>query len=392
MPMRTTLFSLLLGGALTGCASSMNEPRAPQAPASEAVVPAKPPAQVSTQTNVISSSGEEGTAAELFEKGKQALLQEKYAEAARLFDLVLQGDPESKLAAAATLQAGMAYEGASNRETALARYRQVIDKYGSGELAKTAMLRSGRVLTHLERWSDLAAMGDALVARSDLTNSETLEALGDRALGLVEGGETEQSSRLVEKARTLMEKHHIGEAGRIPDEVALVFFTLGEVRRLKSEATKFDPLPAAFGEVFEARATGLLDAQAAYTDAMRTTDAFWATWAGYRVGRLYQQLHDDVMVIKIPDKIQKVEKDRKLFEGAMQLRYRVLLEKGLKMMTSTVKMNDRVGETNAWGQRAREAQAQIEREIAAANAAIKKVGVPEETLKKALDDLAKKKP
>jgi hypothetical protein len=61
-------------------------------------------------------------------------------------------------------------------------------------------------------------------------------------------------------------------------------------------------------------------------------------------------------------------------------------------MTSTLKLNDRVGETNAWGQRAREAQAQIEREIAAANAAIKKVGVPEETLKKALDDLAKKKP
>jgi tetratricopeptide (TPR) repeat protein len=392
MLMRTTFLSLVVGVALTGCASSMNEPRSPGAEGPGPAGAAKPPTPITTQTNVISSGGDEGTAAELFEKGKQALLEEKYADAARLFDLVLKADPYSKLAAAATLQSGMAYEGASNREAALARYRLVIEKYAASELAKPAMLRAGRVLTHLEKWADLATLGETLIARTDLTNSETLEALGDRALGLVEGGETEQSSRLVEKARTLMEKYHIGEVGHIPDEVALVFFTLGETRRIKSETSKFDPLPAGFGEVFEQRATGLLDAQAAYTDAMRSTDAFWVTWSGYRVGRLYQQLHDDVMVIKVPEKIQKVEKDRKLFEGAMQLRYRVLLEKGLKMMTSTVKMNDRVGETNAWGQRAREAQAQIEREIAAANDAIKKVGVPEETLKKALDDLGKKKP
>ena len=185
-----------------------------------------------------------------------------------------------------------------------------------------------------------------------------------------------------------MEKHHIGEAGRIPHEAALVFFTQGEVRRAKSERVVFEPMPANFGAAFEERAAGLLESQSAYTDAMRTTDPFWATWAGYRVGQLYQQLHHDVMVVKPPSTL-KTDKDRLLYEGALQLRYRILLEKGLRMMKSTVNMTERVNETNAWGDRARDAQRQLEAAIASANAAIARVGVPEETLKKALDDLAK---
>jgi tetratricopeptide (TPR) repeat protein len=338
---------------------------------------------------VITASGEAGTAAELFDKGKRLLLAEKYKEAAEAFDLVLKGEPEGRLGPMALFHAGLAYEGLADRESALSRYKRVVETAPKDELVKMALLRIGRLQIHAERWGELNVSAGQLLARTDLTVSEKLEALGARALGLVETGDADQAQRLGEQARTLLEKNRIGEFGHIPQEVALVFFSLGEARRVKSERLTFDPMPPNFGEAFEARASGLLDAQNAYTDALRTTDPFWATWAGYRVGQLYQQLHRDVMVIKLPDKL-KTTKDKTLFEGALQLRYRILLEKGLKMMDSTVRMNERLNEQNSWSGRAKEARAELVKAIADANAAIKKTGVPEETLKKALDDIGKK--
>lgn len=389
MTPRSLLPALLLcfSASLAGCASQAPGPQAPPAPA-------PPPPETHTPTTVISSGGTDGTSAELFERGKLLMAQEKFTDAVAVFDLVLKGDPEPKLAAMALIQGALAAEGAGDREGALARYQRLIEQHPKDDLVKTAMLRRGRMLIHLEKWTELAAASEALQARPDLTIAEQVEVMGDRALGLIESGNVDQSSTYAERARTLMEKHHIGEAGRIPHEAALVYFAQGEVRRARSEKIRFEPPPPNFSAAFEERAAGLLESQSAYTDAMRTTDPFWATWAGYRVGQLYQQLHHDVMVVKPPEKAQS-DKDRKLYEGALQLRYRILLQKGLKMMQSTVRMNERVGETNLWGQRARDALAQLEKEIAAANAIIQRTGIPEETLKAALEqmnkELAKKK-
>lgn len=379
---RAALLLSLLG--TFACSTSQTEPRTPTSQ------PAPPPTEpTTTKTQVITNAGEAGTAVELFDRGKQLLLEEKYAEAATLFELVLQADPEGRLAPMALYHAGLSYEGAGDKDAALARYERLVEGYPKDELIKLGLLRMARLQIHAERWADLNKSAEALLPRADLTVSEKLEALGLKSLSLAEQGDAEQAERAGEQGRTLMEKHHIGEIGKIPQEVALVFFSLGEARRLKSEKISFDPLPPNFGEAFEARAQGLLDAQSAYSDALRTTDPFWATWAGYRVGQLYQQLHHDVMVIKTPEKA-KTTQDKALFDGAMQLRYRILLEKGLKMMDATVRMNDRLGEQNAWGARAREAQAELQRELEAANARIKKSGASEEALKKALEELSKK--
>jgi tetratricopeptide (TPR) repeat protein len=385
---RLLLILPLLGSLVAGCATPTAPPAVPAAGAPGAAAPGKAPAEIKTQTSVVSAQGHEGTADELFAQGKQLMMQEKFREAAEVFDLVLRGDPDPKLAAMALMQGGLAREGAADRAEALVRYQNLVKSFPQDDLVKPALLRQGRVLIQLERWAELTSAAEGLLARPDLTISEQIESLGNRALGLIEQNELEQATLSASRARTLMEKHHVGESGRIPHEAALTFFAQGETRRVRSEQIRFEPAPPSFATAFEERAAGLLEAQSAYTDAMRTTDPFWATWAGFRVGQLYQQLHRDVMAVKPPEKIT-TEKDRKLYEGALQLRYRILLQKGLKMMQSTVKMNERVGETNAWGQRAREAMAQLEQAIEGANAVIKQVGVPEETLKAGMDAMAK---
>ncbi len=348
-----------------------------------------PPPETKVGTTIV-TAGDAGTATELFERGRKQLVEERYKEAAATFDVVERGDPGGKLAAQALLHAGLAYEGADDKATAKARYRALIDGHPKDELVKLAWLRIGRVSVGTSDWKDAVTSADALLARADLTVMEAIEANGQKALALVSQGDVDQAARVVEHGRDLMEKHHIGEVGRVPHEVAQVFFALGEVRKARSERIKFEPPPTNFGAVFEERAQGLLDAQAAYTDAMRATDPLWATMSGFRVGELYRALHADVMVLKLPS-TAKTEKDKQLFEGAMRLRYRVLLEKGLKMMDATVRMSERVGEHSAWAARARASKAELERQIAEQNAFLKKLPVSEADLRKLLDDLQKKR-
>ena len=376
------LFSALALVALQGCAAATPASVTPSARTTA-------PARADTGTTVITAT-DGGTPIELFDRAKRLFLEENYKEAAELFDLVQRGEPDGRLAPMAMYQAGLSYEALGDRETALARFAGLVQAYPKDPIQKLALLRQTRLLTALERWADVGRIADVLLARADLTVAETIEAKGAKGLGLVESGDIEGANRQVEDSRTLMEKHHLGESGKISHEVAQVYFALGEVRRKRSEAIVFDPLPPNFGDAFERRAQGLLDAQSAYTDAMRTTDVAWATMAGYRVGELYQALHRDVMSAKFPT-VAKTTKDRQLFEGAMRLRYRILLEKGLKMMTSTVGMTDRLGETSAWSTRARDAKASIEKALAAENTAIGKLPISEADLKKLLDDLQAKR-
>jgi hypothetical protein len=111
--------------------------------------------------------------------------------------------------------------------------------------------------------------------------------------------------------------------------------------------------------------------------------------SGYRIGELYQRLHKDVMSIPAPSSARATA-DKRLFEGAMRLRYRVLLEKGLKMMEHTVMVGDRTGENSPWIDRARAAKREIEIALNEEKERLAKLPYSEKELQKALDDLASK--
>ena len=166
---------------------------------------------------------------------------------------------------------------------------------------------------------------------------------------------------------------------------------MGEIRRLRSETITFVPVPPNFAEVLERRCQGLLDAQSAYSDAMRSYDAHWAAMSGYRVGELYQTLHRDLHAIPPPRGATDTEKKR-LFQGAMSLRYRVLLEKGLKLMEHTVMIGERTGEGSSWIERARDAKRQLEKALNQEKEQLAKLPYSESQLEKALQDLASSRP
>lgn len=324
-----------------------------------------------------------------FSQGRDLLLAGKIQEAAAVFDKLIRIAPDKPTTPPSLYNSGLCHEELRDRPTAIARYQDLVARFPDHASARLALFRSMHLLAHEERWPDLVVTADAVLKLTDLSVLEKIDGFGARALGAIEQGDLEAAERDVIRARDLIEDHRLGESGKPPVELVQVSFALGEVRRLKGEKIGFSPMPPNFTEVLEQRCQALLDAQAAYTEAMRGYDAHWSAMAGYRVGQLYQKLHSEVMAIP-PTASAKTLKDKQLFEATMRLRYRILLEKGLKMMDGTVQMAARTGETSGWVARAREAKADLEQALADEKAALAKMPFTEDEVRAAMEKLKAK--
>ena len=328
--------------------------------------------------------------AQQFEQARVMLIRERYKEAADAFDRLVRLAPDGETAAPSLYNGALAREGMFERQAAFERYQKLIERFPEHAVTRGAYFRFARLCSFLERWSDLASVADKTLALRDLSVLEAIDAHGAKALALVEMDKVDEAQKHVGQARDLIEQHRLGESGPPPIELAQVSFALGEVRRKRGEKITFNPMPPNFVEVLEQRCQALLDAQSAFTEAMRSYDAHWSAMAGYRVGQLYQQLHRDVMAIPPTGKADSLKKQQ-LFEGAMRLRYRVLLEKGLKMMEGTVRLGRRTGEDSAWVHRAEEAKKDIELSLEDEKRALAKLPYTEAELQQALDMLRNKK-
>jgi tetratricopeptide (TPR) repeat protein len=337
------------------------------------------------------TSTDAGPIAERFEKAKALLIAGKFREAAGAFDFIVGLEAVGRFAAPSLFNAGLAYEGVDDKDLALTRYMDLVQRFPDAQETRPGLVRMSRILTWQEDWPALGSAAERLIAYADLAPMDRIEALGALALSQVEQGHVETALSSVSRARTIIEDNRFDDGGRLSVTIAQVLFASGEVLRLRGEKIGFNPVPSNFGQALEERCQLLLDAQDAYASAMRAYDSHWSAMSGYRVGQLYQQLHRDLMGIPAPASAT-TEKRKQLFEGAMRLRYRVLLEKGLQMMDRTLRMAERTGEQSSWVARAKQAKVELERDLDDEKAALRRLPYTEADLQRALDDLAGKSP
>jgi tetratricopeptide (TPR) repeat protein len=374
-PLTFAALPLALALLGTGCASDPTpEPATPAAATSSLQA-------IRVEPIVITGPSPSELAAE-FERARSWLLVDRFAEAARAFDRLRLLAKDQELA-----PASLYYEGLGDLARALERYRELARQYPQAGVTVGALVRQSRLLGYLEQWTELTATAQTLLERdAALSVMDRIEALGARALGLVELGRVAEAEPFVVKGLALVEAHRFGEGGTPPVQLAQLSFAHGEIRRLRSEQIRLVPVPPTFADVLERRCEGLLEAQRAYTEAMRSRDAHWSAMSGYRVGQLYQQLHIEAMQIP-PPRTATTARTKQLFEGAMRLRYRILIEKGLKMMDATVRLGERTGETSPWVTRAREAKGELQRALADEQASLALLPFTEKELRAGLDEL-----
>jgi tetratricopeptide (TPR) repeat protein len=339
------------------------------------------PATIITPTTALDVS-------ELFVVGQTFLRQGQPEQAAEAFDSILEHDPAGPLAERALFQGALARESDRDLEGAAQRFEELARRFPRLHLAEEALVRSMRLRLHEGRW-DLA--GDAAQVfleryAAAAAAVDRILAFGARGLGLLAAGRQEDAEYAIEKGLHIIDELELDRAGRIPRDLAVAYFALGEARRRRAEATRVSPVISEFAATLERRCELLLSAQSAYSDTMRAHDAHWSAIAGYRVGELYQRLHDELTAIPAPEATS--ERQRLLFEGAMRLRYSVLLNKASSMMEHTLSMAERTGEESEWVRRAATSRVELQRAAAAEQSALDRLPFTREDLQRALDDLS----
>ena len=298
---------------------------------------------------------------------------ERWGEAAAAYERAYALEPEGAFGDEALWGAANAHDQALQLEPALARYELVARRQPDTARGHDAMVRATRLLVFLGRFSPAGLYAERLLKKPEqLSDFERIAVYSARALALLEHGEDQQASYFIEKGRDIIDAHQLDAAGRVPRDLAQLYYALGEYRRVRAERVVFQPMPPNFGAVLEERCQLLLDAQSAYSDSMRAYDAHWSAMAGFRTAELYQRLHQDLLAVQPPPSAD-TERKRQLFEGAVRTRYAILLTKAKGMAEHTLAMADRTGEHSEWVVRTRDALKSIDERIADEEATLAKL-------------------
>lgn len=353
-----------------------------------AAPPAPPPTHIDAEARVVTDK-EVTTENELATRGERALMEQRWQDAVDAYRTLVAADPTGPHGSEYAFDLGLALEGLQQRAQARDAFLELARRFPEGPKARAALVRAASLDAYLEDWTALTAIGDMLLARGDLDDIDRIVALGSRGLARVELGEDGAASKDILDGLELADQLHYGARDVLPVAVAQLRFALGELRRMRSERITFDPLPADFTDRIEERAGGLLEAQAAYSMAVRSIDPHWAAMAGYRVGEMYRALHRDLMQIPPPAR-SKTERQKQMFYAFMHISYRILLEKGLRELEQTVALGERTADSSPWIQRARDARDEMRTALADEKAQIEKMPFTEEEVKMALGLLKKK--
>jgi hypothetical protein len=356
-----------------------------------------PPVRIEAQPRIVTAE-DVATEAELEARGERALLEQRWKDAAEAYRLLLAADPIGPRASGWMFDLGLSLEGLEQRAEARDTFLDLARRFPEGPKARAALVRVATLDAYLEDWTALEAIGEELLARPDLEDLDRVVALGARGLARVEqmelGGAVDPSrdvraSSDILEGLDLSDRFHYGDRDVLPVAIAQLRFALGELRRVRSERIAFEPLPPDFVAKLDERCGGLLEAQAAYAQAVRSVDPHWAAMSGYRVGEMYRRLHHDLMQIP-PPATSKTPRQKEIFYAFMHIRYRVLLEKGLREIDQTVALGERTKDSSSWIARAREARDEMQTALTDEKAQIERMPFTEEEVAKALDLLGKK--
>jgi len=382
--------TMILGGALLalGCAATTKTTAPPH---SAAKLSSSAPPVLSLARTVVTPD-RTADIPELFAQATAEGKAQHYSVAAPAFERAFELDPNGPLADKSLFESAEMYDLAGQNAEALSRYEQVARRFPNSDLDRVARVRALRLLTYLEQYQRAGELAELTATKyKDLLSFDQIAVLAARALSRLAQGDDVQAESFISKARDIIERESLDAAGRVPAELAPVYFALGELRRIRAERIHFTPVPDNFAAVLEQRCQLLLDAQSAYSDAMRAYDAHWSAMAGFRVGELYQKLHEELMQVPAP-KAAADDRKRQLFEGAMRLRYSILLDKAKAMMEHTVAMGDRTGERSPWLLKARQARDAIVQATQVEHDALARLPYTREQLQAALDAFAARKP
>lgn len=304
-------------------------------------------------------SAEEVALADLNADELLALGQSSYAagdmeKAALAFGRMADAWPDSPFAVTAAYHAGLSLEKLGRPVEAGNRFASIADA-SNGQLERLqAAFHLAAILYQLDDFERAEGILRTIRERTDLEKDERLQAMVQHSVCLVEMGRLEDGEDGFVHALNFWKAYRNEEPfdDFIPAQAQ---FFLGEISRLKFEAVTLNPESAdedALRDALERKCRLLLEAQERYLVAIRMNDSHWATSAGYRVGALYERLHDEMMAAKSPEGMD--EEEAAIYRDELKKKVRILVTKALPIYEQTLAAAERTGTKTPFVDKARE--------------------------------------
>ncbi len=284
-------------------------------------------------------------ASTLFHEGLRLHEAESYADALRFFDRILSEFPESRYCSAAAYNAGRCLEMLGRTREAIERYRLIADSMPKSKDWVDAMFRLGSALVDLGRHAEAVAELERLLAREGLSVSDRVDAF------VLQGEAHQGTSELLRAEHTFraalrLFRAHEREKYLDPAPAARSEFRLAELAFGRFEAAPLRLPEERMQADLEAKARLLLTAQSGFLRTMRWGDPEWAVAAGYRIGKLYLDLHAAMEAAPVPGDLS--EEEAEVYRDMLRKRLAVLLRKALRVFEMTLQLAGRTRSDTAW--------------------------------------------
>ena len=288
--------------------------------------------------------------ATLFDVGTRAFQAGDFEKAALHFDRLWSSFPASSFRAPALWNAGLAHERLLRYAPALERFEKYIQLKNEAD----AQLHAALAEYKLGRFPAAAQRLHELAARPGLPLLVKASALMQEGVCRVEGGSRGEGERLLRDALDLSENDR--EESVDPALPAQAEFWLGEAFRGAFREQALDPLAMdekGLADALEKKAQFLLSAQGHYLRSIRRGDGEWATAAGYRIGEMYEEFHDQLLTAPLPRGLTGDQ--RALYQQELRDKVRNLIEKSIRIYEQTLATAQRASAQSGYAEKTRQA-------------------------------------
>jgi outer membrane protein assembly factor BamD (BamD/ComL family) len=308
---------------------------------------------------------------ELFERAGKALSDKRPADAARDYDQLLKEFPDTRYTKAALYNAGLAYEGLKDWQTAVARFAKLASEHADSSDAKDALFQIGACYAELGNWPTSATTFAQILERRDLTADDKIEAMGRRGYAQLQLKDFDTAERTLQSA--VYYYNGIASDERLETDfyLGLVRYELGEIAHERFRAIALVLPEKASIEQVDKKALGVLNdkaklllaAQRQYIETIKLGNPQWASAAGYQIGSLYEELYDAFTHAPIPTELQgeSNQEKRDVYYEELRKEIRILLEKSIRTHEQNLLMLERLGVQNEWRDKSKLAFAKLQK-------------------------------
>jgi tetratricopeptide (TPR) repeat protein len=354
--------ALLVGG---GCGTPPPPPVPPKAPPrARKAAPVKlvmEPIKLQAVPGTVGPDVKVVDAGSLFERGGQLLSNKRYREAIAAYDQLLQLFPGSRYLSPTLYNAGLCHEWLGEFQRAADRYKELIRQFGPTKEAVDAGFRLGGCYAELRNWAASAQVFGVLLARSDISASDRIEAMARKGLAHFRLGDARSSKSTLQEAVRYHRSIDVVERLDTDFFLGMVHYYLAALPHVEFRGLTVQA-GAALAKTLDEKARLLLESQAGYIRTIKVKNPYWATASGFQVGSLYKEFYT-VLLTTLPDftrqatrnarlaKVSQEEARRQLIQVYMEEVHKAvkpLLQKAIRVFEKNVQMAQRVGVESNW--------------------------------------------